>query len=200
MKEILIATQNEYKRRQFVYLFRDFNVSLKTLRDFDCREKIEENGKTARENALLKARFWAQKTGLLTLGDDAGLYVDALNGEPGLQARRWNGFFKDDVDDETWLAYFLKRMEGVPPGKRTGRYVAAWAVATPDRRESVKDIVLEFLILEKPVRPYVTGSPMSALRFFPEYGKAEAQLTEVEQWAQLLREMRGWKELGKILK
>ena len=200
MKKILIATRNEYKRRQFGYLLRDFNVEVKTLKDFDFSEKVEENGKTAEENALLKAVFWAGKAGLPTIGDDAGLYIDALGGEPGLQARRWNGLFKDNVDDETWLAYLLKRMEGVPPEKRTARWLASWALALPDGRKFVKDVVLEFLILEKPVRPYIPGSPMSAVRFFPDYGKVETDLSEEERWAGLLKEIREWKELIKFLR
>jgi XTP/dITP diphosphohydrolase len=200
MKEILVATRNEYKRRQFKYLLQDFNAEVKTLADFDFRNKVEENGETPRENALLKARFWAGKTGLLTIGDDAGLHIDALAGEPGLQARRWNGLFEDNVDDETWLNYLLKRMEGVPPEKRTARWQAAWALVLPDGREFIKDIILKFLILEKPVRPYIPGSPMSALRFFPEYKKVETELSEEEQWAGLLKEIRDWKELTEALR
>lgn len=200
MKKILIATRNEYKRRQFEYLLRDFGASIKTLKDFSLAEKVEESGLTPGGNALIKAKFWSEKTGLPAIGDDAGLHVDALGGEPGLQARRWNGLFKDDVDDEIWLNYLLGRMEGVPPEKRTARWQAAWALALPDGREFVKDIVLEFLILENPVRPYIPGSSMSAVRFFPEYGKVETELAEEEQWAGLLKEIRDWKELNEILK
>ncbi len=113
-KEILVATSNNYKKEQFEYLFKDYDLGIKALQDLPFKEKPEEDKETARENALLKARFWAEKVNIPVLADDAGLEIDALNGEPGVKARRWGGLFSDTVSDEEWLSYLLKRMSGVP--------------------------------------------------------------------------------------
>ena len=94
MEEILIATNNNYKREQFEYLLKDFNLKIKTLGDFNFNDKVDENKDTAVENARLKAQFWFEKTKLPTLGDDSGLEIDALNNEPGIKARRWGGLLR----------------------------------------------------------------------------------------------------------
>jgi XTP/dITP diphosphohydrolase len=197
---LFLATKNKYKIKQFSYILKDFNFEIKTISDFDFNESVEENAETAKENALIKARFWAKKTNLLTLADDSGLEIDVLNREPGIKARRWGGIFEDGISDEDWLKYLMKRMEGIPFEKRTARYRSAWALILPNGKEYVKEILLEFLISEKPKFPYPVGSPMSAVRFFPEYKKIETELTEEEQWSRLSKEIKDWdilKLLGK---
>lgn len=194
MKQILIATNNNYKREQFEYLLKDFDLDIKTLEDFSFNEKPDENKETARENALLKARFWCKKIKIPTFGDDAGLEIDALNGEPGIKARRWAGFFDDSISDKEWLTYLLKRMEGVPFEKRTAKFRAAWAVVLPNGKEIVKDIILPFHILEEPRDDYPKGSPISAVRFDTDFNKMEIDLTKQEQWSKLKKEMDNWQD------
>lgn len=190
--ELFLASRNNYKIEQFRYLLQDTGVSIKTIADFGFNDDVDECGASARENALIKARFWQKKVKMPTLADDAGLEIDALSGEPGVKARRWGGLFEGGVSDKEWLSYLLKRMEGVPFAKRSARYRAAWALVLEDGREVIRDIVLEFLIAEKPKENYPAGSPMSAVRFFKEYGKIEVDLSKEEQWRELLREMKEW--------
>ncbi len=194
MQEILIATNNNYKKEQFEYLLKNFELNLKTLEDFSFNEKPDENKKTARENALLKARFWCKKVKIPTLGDDSGLEIDALNGEPGIKARRWAGFFDDSVSDEEWLTYLLKRMKGIPFKKRTAKFRAAWAIVFPNGEEIVKEIIIPFHILEEPRDDYPKGSPISAVRFDMDLNKMEMDLTKEEQWGKLKTEIDSWKD------
>ena len=133
MPDILFATQNLWKARLFEPSFQAYGAAMKTLCDFPAGEEpVSETGVSAVENALAKARFYHSDAHPWVFGDDAGLEIDALNGEPGLKARRWNGVFPDDVDDQTWLNYLLERMKDIPPENRTARFVSGWALITPD--------------------------------------------------------------------
>lgn len=181
---LLFATLNPHKGQLFVPIFADHGIRCLTLCDIGVqRHGFDESGATPAENALLKARAYWGPTWPLVFGDDAGLEIDALDGEPGLKARRWGGRFEDDVDDETWLAYMLERMEGVPVSRRTARYVAAWAVITPDGREHVRRIVYEFTIAERPLRPILPGSPMAAVELHREDHLAHRRPQLAAEWA-----------------
>jgi len=89
---------------------------------------VEETGTTFEENALLKARAVAARTGRLALADDSGIEVDALGGEPGMYSARFGGERLDDTGRTTLL---LERLTDVPAKKRTARYRAVVALAWP---------------------------------------------------------------------
>ena len=165
---ILFATRNAFKKELFVPVFKAHGIHCVTLADAGLAGDVDEVGSTPEENALLKARAFHGPDWPLVFGDDAGLEIDALGGEPGLKARRWNGRFSDDVDDETWMAYLLQRMEGVPLERRTARYVAAWALIAPDGREHVRRVCRPFTFADRPLRPIPPGAPMSALEIWPD--------------------------------
>ncbi len=78
--------------------------------DLGITGEPDENFETLKENALSKARFYREKSGLPTLAEDTGLFVEALGGEPGVKTRRWGAGAK--ASDEEWLAYFLRAMDG----------------------------------------------------------------------------------------
>ncbi len=161
---LLLATRNAYKKRLFAPLLAEYGLECVTLTDVGLNGlTLNEDGQTPEENALLKARTFHSPRWPLVFGDDAGLEIDVLGGEPGLQVRRWNGLFPDDVDDQTWLTFLLQRLEGVPPERRTARYVAAWAILTPDGGEYVRRFYRPIQIAERPIRPIEPGSPMSAV-------------------------------------
>ncbi len=180
---LLFATHNTYKKLLFAPMFATHGLVCLTLSGVGLSHcRVPEHGRTVQENALLKARTYHSEQWPLVLGDDAGLEIDALNGEPGLQARRWNGLFADEVDDETWLAYLLRRLEGVPPAQRTARYVAAWAVITPDGQEYVRLFCRPILIAERPLRPMIPGSPMAAVEMPHEADIAQVRAEIDAEW------------------
>jgi non-canonical purine NTP pyrophosphatase (RdgB/HAM1 family) len=165
MPGILFATHNAWKARLFEPSFRAYGFTMKTLDDLASDgKKSSETGKNAVENALVKARSCHSSAHAWVFGDDAGLEIDALSGEPGLQARRWNGIFPEDVDDQTWLDYLLDRMRDIPAGKRTAAFVSGWALITPNGKEYVHAVRSPFQITECPVRQISPGSPVSAVR------------------------------------
>lgn len=89
-KEILVATHNQHKKEEIQQILGE-NFNVKSLTDYDIHDEIIEDGKTFRENALIKAKFCFNKTGKPSLGDDSGLVVKALDGRPGIFSARYAG-------------------------------------------------------------------------------------------------------------
>lgn len=129
MKTIVLATKNAGKKRELEALLAGLPVMVKTLADYPEIGDIEESGTTFRENAELKARQTCAHTGLVSIGDDSGLEVDALNGAPGIYSARFSGA---DHDDAANNAHLLKHMSDIPEGRRQARFRSVMAVATPE--------------------------------------------------------------------
>lgn len=91
MKTLLVATNNSHKLQELIAELGDVEYKVVTPQEVNVPEEFdpEETGKTFAENALLKAKAFAQETGLLTVADDSGAVVHALNGEPGIYSKRW---------------------------------------------------------------------------------------------------------------
>ncbi|MFI7598816.1 RdgB/HAM1 family non-canonical purine NTP pyrophosphatase [Actinoplanes sp. NPDC049681] len=107
-------------------------VELVGLGDFPGYPDVPETGLTFGENALIKAREGASRTGLPTVADDSGLAVDALNGMPGVFSARWSGAHGDDQAN---LDLVLAQISDVPDDHRTGAFVCAAALVLPNGRE-----------------------------------------------------------------
>ena len=183
-KEILLfATRNPWKGAQFHPTFVAYGFTMLTLNDCPASRFLQaELGATPSENALAKARQFHSSNYPWVFADDAGLEIDALNGEPGLQARRWGGIFPDDVDDQTWLDYLLYRMEGIPPGQRTARFTSGWALIAPDNSEYLHTMEWPFEIALHPVRAIHPGSPISAVRIGPPDDLHRRQVEIRQEW------------------
>ena len=88
--KIVLASKNSGKLEEFNYLFKNTNFELIPISEFTNKE-IEETGTSYEENAFIKAKFASDISGLPSLGDDSGLEVEALNGEPGIFSARYAG-------------------------------------------------------------------------------------------------------------
>lgn len=128
----------------------------------------EEYGKTPEENALLKARYYCQRTGGPTLADDAGFAIEALGGEPGVMARRWGGALPDTVSDEEWLAFYLEKVKDVPGNRLKACFPFCRAIVFPDGRSFVQNDRIDCLLTKEPRRPYPPGWPAASIRVFPD--------------------------------
>ena len=131
--KILLATRNKNKAREVAAILSEYRdrlgeIELLTLDEAGITEDVEENGSTFEENAMIKARAGA-KSGYITLADDSGIEVDALNGAPGIYSARFAGGHGDDQANNELL---LKKLQGVPREKRTARYAVAIACVLPD--------------------------------------------------------------------
>lgn len=128
MKEILIATKNKGKAKDFESIFGPLGYTVKTLDDVASHLDVEETGSTFEENAILKAEALANELNTIVIADDSGLEVDALNGEPGIYSARYAGVAKSD---EANMDKLLENLQGVEGAARSARFVCAIALATP---------------------------------------------------------------------
>ena len=135
MTPLLIATWNKGKRRELQQLLSDLPFALMGLDDIPGLESVLETGGTFVENANLKASAYAKQSGLLTLADDSGLEVEALDSAPGVLSARYAGEVASDRERVEKLLADLSNVEA--PG-RTARFVSA--VATANSNGSILNI------------------------------------------------------------
>lgn len=147
MKEILIATKNKGKIKEFSDLFAEKGIKVSSLLDFPGIEDVEETGSTFIENAKIKAETISKQFNKIVVADDSGLCVDALQGRPGVFSARYAGETKND---EANLEKVLMEMEGVPFEKRTARFHCVLAVAIPNGETRIYEGTCEGHITEKP--------------------------------------------------
>lgn len=96
MKKILIATKNKGKLNDIKEIFKDLDVEIISFLDFENSPDVEETGKTFEENAMLKAKACFELYKIPCIGDDSGLVVEQLNGEPGIYSARYAGEKSND--------------------------------------------------------------------------------------------------------
>ena len=108
-KRIVIATGNQGKVREMLHAFQELDVELVSLKDLPEKypEPVED-GDSFQANSLLKAKYYAQKTGMACLADDSGLEVEALHGAPGVYSARYAGEDATDADNNRKLLSELK--------------------------------------------------------------------------------------------
>lgn len=129
VKELVIATKNRKKLREIRQLLEGYKIKLYCLEDFSKAPGVKENGLTFKENAVKKAVRLARFTQKLTLGEDSGLEVKALNGAPGIYSSRFGGWPKNDQKNNRKL---LKLLKGIAFSKRKAVYRSAVALADKD--------------------------------------------------------------------
>ena len=120
-KKVVLASRNKGKLAEMQSIMQGCEVYLQS--EF-FEEQAEETGLSCIENAILKARFAAHRTGLPSIGDDSGLFVDALQGMPGLYSARFAG---ENASDQQNVEKLLSVMRDVPEGHRQARYVCTMA-------------------------------------------------------------------------
>ena len=130
MTRLLLATNNPGKVREMRRLLAGEPFEVVTPADLGIDLNVVEDGEGYAENATLKARAFAQAGGCLTLADDSGIEVDALDG-PGPLSARYGGPGLDDVGRTQLM---LRALEGIPDGERGARYRAVVAIAWPEGR------------------------------------------------------------------
>ena len=161
--KILIATGNAGKKKMFDSFFKKLSgFQFLSLKDFDEKfEEPEENGKTYAENAFLKAKFYAEKTGIITIAEDSGLELGAFPEKFGIKTKREI----EAPNDIEWLRLFLDLLED--EADRTGKFVSAMAIYDPaDKSTKQVEGVVEGEIVEFPAAPIEKGIPISAV-FLP---------------------------------
>lgn len=131
MIELLVGTTNPGKLAEVQAFLHKLPLKIYSLTNLGSRPTIVEDGKTFEENALKKARTLAEYSGYVTLADDSGLEVDALNGAPGIYSARYAGEEGNDAKNNEKLLHELK---DVPEERRSARFVCVLALCGPKSR------------------------------------------------------------------
>ena len=126
---IVLGTHNQKKLRELKLLLEPFGFQLKSLAEVDNPIEVEETGTTFEENARLKACQQAIHLNQWVIGEDSGLSVDALDGQPGVYSARFSG---DGATDETNNAKLIKELENIPREKRTAFYTCHVTLSDPN--------------------------------------------------------------------
>lgn len=170
MNSLLIATTNPGKLNELRLFLSDLPLTLMSLKDAGITVTAEETGKTFSENAILKARFYAEKSGFPTLADDGGFEIDALHGEPGVKSHRWVYGDRENTDEEL-IAYTITRLIQVPEGKRGAQLRLVLALATPDGKVYTAEEKVRGIIPLTPTNKVTPGFPYRSLLYLPEISK-----------------------------
>jgi XTP/dITP diphosphohydrolase len=176
MEEIIIATKNSGKVKDFEHLFKSKGFVIKSLLDYPEIPDVEETGKTFAENAKLKSEQISTILQRAVIADDSGLSIDALDGEPGVYSARYAGEQKDDQDN---IKKVLLNLEGVPYEKRTARFHCALALTIPNQETYLVDGTCEGIISTQAKGEH--GFGYDPIFFLPEQNKTMAQLSSEEK-------------------
>lgn len=130
MTDLLLASSNENKKREFNQILKKVGFNVITPDDINLDiSGIVEDAETFKGNAFIKADYLRKKTSLPVIADDSGLVVDALAGEPGVYSARYAGPDKNNEDN---IRKLLKNLEGVEQDKRTAHFVCALCMLFPN--------------------------------------------------------------------
>ena len=174
--KILIGTNNKNKLAQYRQtLEKDSNnLEILSLADVGITLDVEEDGDNLLYNAKKKAKEYAELSGMVTIADDTGLFIDALGGEPGIHAKRWAA-----GSDRDRCLKIIERLRDVPADERKARYEAIVACYDPARKK--------FFISKSEVRGYIVdeikgynGFGYDSIFLVEKFGKRFAELTEEE--------------------
>lgn len=171
MNTLLLATSNPRKLEEFRAIFSGLPLKLLTLNDLHLEIEVEETGTTFAENAELKARTYAQASGMLALADDSGLEINALGGAPGVHSARYLG---KETPYEVRFRSILEQLKGLPVERRTARFRCAIALAEPTGYTRIVEGEIEGVIANSPRGKY--GFGYDPIFFLPEFGKTLAEL------------------------
>ncbi|MBM7653065.1 XTP/dITP diphosphatase [Neobacillus cucumis] len=176
MNEVIIATKNPGKAREFEHIFAARGIKVRTLLDFPDIPEIEETGSTFEENAILKAESVSHTLNKMVISDDSGLIVDPLEGRPGIYSARYAGEQKDDQNN---IDKVLSELQGVPEEKRTARFYCALAIAIPGEETRTVSGTCEGRILTE--RRGTHGFGYDPVFYLPEKDQSMAELSSDEK-------------------
>ena len=174
--DLLLASQNPGKLAEMKQLLHDLPFRVLSLTELGIREAPEETGSSFMENAILKALYYAGRSGRVAAADDSGLSVQALGGGPGLYSSRFAG---EGATDDARNRLLLQRLRGVPPEGRGARFTSAVAVARGNAILFQVQETAEGRIAEEPRG--TNGFGYDPLFFYPPLGKTFGELSGVDK-------------------
>ena len=176
MQPLLLATNNKGKVAEIKALLESTGLTLLTPAELGLALDVTEDGLTYAENASKKATAFAKASGLIALGDDSGLEVDALNGQPGLHSHRFCPI--PDATDADRRSYLLEKLAGAPR-PWTAHFHATVAVVLPSGQTYITSGQCDGEII--PEEHGSNGFGYDPIFFIPGIGRTMAQLEMSEK-------------------
>jgi XTP/dITP diphosphohydrolase len=173
---LLVATGNAGKLEEYRQLLGNISYNIVCPSDIGLDFRVSETGSTFTENALIKARQAAQESRFLSLADDSGIEVDALEGKPGVYSARFAGIDASDIERNNYL---LNKLKSVPMSMRTARFVCIIAICHPNGETQIFEGNCKGLIASSPKGDF--GFGYDPVFYLPTIGKTMAQLTAKEK-------------------
>lgn len=171
--KIFLATGNKHKIKEIEKIFKMDNVEILSINDGIEIPEVEEDGTTFEENSKKKALEIAKFTNMITIADDSGLCVDALNGAPGVYSARYAGEHGNDLDNNKKLVRELQGIEN-----RKARFVCVITLAKPTGETYSFRGEVEGDIIDVPQG--TEGFGYDSHFFMKEYGKTLAEIPEIK--------------------
>lgn len=178
MHKLLIATNNPGKIKEFHELLDHLDIELVTPSQLGLDLDVTEDGHTYAENATKKAVAFAQASDLISLADDSGLEVDALDGAPGLYSARYGSPNGGKLSDVERRKYLLQKLQDKPQ-PWTARFHATITIATPNQQLQITNGFCPGEII--PEERGTGGFGYDPIFLLPELGKTMAELSTEEK-------------------
>ena len=175
---LLIATNNKGKIKELQALLKDTGIELATPAQINLDLDVIEDGQTYAENATKKAIAFAQASGLISLADDSGLEVDALDGAPGLYSARYGSMDGKKLSDGERRVFLIKNLQG-KPRPWVARFHATIAVAVPNGENYLAEGFCEGEIIAE--ERGTGGFGYDPIFLLSELGKTMAELSMEEK-------------------
>lgn len=177
MKRLVYATTNPGKFQEVRKFLASHNLRLHAPSEYQVELDVEESGNTLEENATLKAKAFLNllPNDSIVIGDDTGVEISALNGEPGIKVRRWKG---EHMTDQEIIDYCIARMKDVKDGSRQAQFRTVLAVTARNHDTKLFDGILPGHIVQDPTLLKIKGFPFESLLYVDEY---KMMLGEIHQ-------------------
>ena len=181
MKKVFFATENESKVSRFRKGLLEKDIEILTINDLDKKVEIEENGKNAIENAIIKAKAYANIVDLPVLAMDDNLYIEGIpeNKQPGMFVRRVNG---KRLNDEEMIEYYSNlAYEYGENGKLTCRWVYGIAIVNNGTEKTYTWSKEDFYIVDKKTEKINPGYPLNSISINKKLDKYFTDITEEDK-------------------
>ena len=176
MNKLLLATTNPGKLREITAILEGVPIELVTLNDLDPIAEPDETGATFAENARLKARYYSKAAGLVSVADDSGIEIDALDKAPGVHSARWHGTDYPAKFRKIQQLFRERRVSG-----STARFVCCVALADGDTILAETTGTVEGEIVAEPRGS--NGFGYDPIFYYPPFGCTLAELDQEKKAA-----------------
>jgi inosine/xanthosine triphosphate pyrophosphatase family protein len=181
MKEVLFATSNVSKVSRFSNKLLEKGIILKSLKDIDVDIDVDENGDTAIENAIIKAKAYYETTNMITIAMDDTMYIDDIpeDKQPGVFVRRVNG---KRLNDEEMIEHYTNLVkEYGKDGKLNTKWILGMALIKDGEVFTYNDVTSEYFLVDTPAKDMREGYPLSSILVNKKVNKYDIYLTEEEK-------------------